>query len=112
MTSSVAFNASRKKTIKNLIAALAKMYEKLSASNKIFLMIMLFNLNMAKSESVAEHLNEFNTLTSQLESVEINFHDEIRAPSLGFKSDEAILYCKCHYTEQLCGFSSSPLQSL
>jgi len=39
----------------------------------------LFNLKMTDSESVAEHLNEFNTLTSQLESVEINFYDEIRA---------------------------------
>ena len=39
----------------------------------------LFNLKMADCESVTEHLNEFKTLTSQLESVEINFDDKIRA---------------------------------
>jgi len=38
----------------------------------------LFNLKMADSGSIAGPLNEFNTLTSQLESVEINFEDEIR----------------------------------
>ena len=58
---------------------LSKMYEKLSASNKIFLMKKLFNLKMADSENVAEHLIEFNMLTSQLEYVGINFDDEIRA---------------------------------
>jgi len=39
----------------------------------------LFNLKIADSGSVVGHLNEFNTLTSQLESVEINFEDKIRA---------------------------------
>jgi len=38
-----------------------KMYEKLSASNKIFLMKKLFNLKMVDSESITEHLIEFNT---------------------------------------------------
>ena len=50
------------------------MYEKPSTSNKVFLM-KLFNLKMADSESVAEHLNEFNMLTSQLKSVRIKFDD-------------------------------------
>ena len=60
----VAFNVSREKTIEDLMAALLKMYEKSSASNKVFLMKKLFNLKTANNESVAEHLNEFNTLTS------------------------------------------------
>jgi len=34
---------------------------------------------MGDSRSIAGHLNEFNTLTSQLESVEINFKNEIKA---------------------------------
>jgi len=38
----------------------------------------LFNLKMTENKSVIEHLNEFNTLMSQLESIEINFDDEIR----------------------------------
>ena len=62
---------------KDLMAALSKMYKKPSSSNKIFLM-KLFNLKMADIRSVTEHLNEFNTLTSQLESVKINFDNEIK----------------------------------
>ena len=34
---------------------------------------------MAENASVAKHLNEFNTITNQLSSVEIDFDDEIRA---------------------------------
>ena len=60
-----------------MMVALSKMYEKPSASNKIFLM-KLFNLKMAKSESVTEHINEFNMLRSQLEYIENKFNDEIR----------------------------------
>ena len=39
----------------------------------------LFNLKMAENASVAQHLNEFNTITKQFSSVEIDFDDEIRA---------------------------------
>ena len=39
----------------------------------------LFNLKMEESGSVTEHLNKFNTLTSQFESIEISFDDKIRA---------------------------------
>ena len=49
------------------MAALSKMYEKPSVSDKVFLMKKLFNLKMTDSGSVVEHLNEFNTLTSQLD---------------------------------------------
>ena len=34
---------------------------------------------MAQNASVAKHLNEINTITNQLSSVEIDFDDEIRA---------------------------------
>ena len=56
--STVTFNVSREKTTKDLMAALSKKYEKPSTSKKIFLM-KLFNLKMAESESITEHLNEF-----------------------------------------------------
>ena len=39
----------------------------------------LFNLKMGVDMSIAQHLNEFNTITNQLSSVEINFDDEIWA---------------------------------
>ena len=39
----------------------------------------LFNMKISKGGSVAEHLNDFVTVTSQLSSVWVNFHDEVRA---------------------------------
>ena len=42
-------------------------------------MKLLFNMNMSECGSIADHLNEFNTLTSQLSSVKVNFDDEVRA---------------------------------
>ena len=68
LASSVAFNISKELTT-----------EKPSASNKVFLMKILFNMKMSESGFVADHLNEFNTLTSQLSSVKVNFDDEVRA---------------------------------
>ena len=58
---------------------LATLYEKPSASNKVFLMKCLFNMKMAEGGSVTDHLNEFNIVTSQLSSVGVNFDEEIRA---------------------------------
>jgi hypothetical protein len=46
LEASVAFNISKEKTTKALMDALAKLYEKTSASNKVFLMKILFNMNM------------------------------------------------------------------
>ena len=75
----VAHNVVKEKTTADLMKALSGMYEKPSANNKVHLMKKLFNLKMAKNASVAQHLNEFNTITNQLSSVEIDFDDEIRA---------------------------------
>ena len=49
--------------------ALSDMYEKLSTSNKVHLMRKLFNLKMVENALVAQHLNEFNTITNKLASV-------------------------------------------
>ena len=59
--------------------ALFGMYEKPSANNKMHLMKKLFNLKMAENASVAQHLNEFNTITNQLSFIEIDFDDKIHA---------------------------------
>ena len=55
------------------------MYEKSSTNNKVYLMKKLFNLKMVENALVIQHLNEFNTITNQLSSVEIDFDDEIHA---------------------------------
>ena len=79
LAASVAFNISKEKTTEDVMTALGKLYEKPSASNKVFLMKRLFNMKMSESGSVADHLNDFNTVTSQLSSVGVNFDDEVRA---------------------------------
>lgn len=48
----------------DLMVALSDMYEKSSANNKVHLLKKLFNLKIAKGTSVAQHLNEFNTITN------------------------------------------------
>ena len=54
------------------------MYEKPLANNKVYLMKKLFNLKKAKGTLTVQYLNEFNTITSQLSTVEIEFNDEVR----------------------------------
>jgi len=58
---------------------LAKLYEKPSASNKVFLMKHLLNMKISEGGSVADHLNDFNIFTSQLSFVGVTFDDEVRA---------------------------------
>ena len=60
----MAFNILKEKTTEGMMSALGKLYEKSSASNKVFLMKCLFNMKMSEGGSVADHLNEFNTLSS------------------------------------------------
>ena len=62
-----------------LMETLAKLYKKPSASNKVFLMNKRFNMKMGEGGSIANHLNEFNTVTGQLSSVKFSFDEEVRA---------------------------------
>ena len=54
----------------DLINALVKLYEKPPTSNKVFLMKHLFNMKMSEGGSIVDHLNDFNTVTNQLISIE------------------------------------------
>jgi hypothetical protein len=79
LSKSVVHNVVKEKTTTGLMAALSSMYEKPLANNKVHLMKKLFNLKMAEGASMAQHLNEFNTITNQLSLVEIDFDDEIHS---------------------------------
>jgi hypothetical protein len=79
LATSMAFNISKENTMKELMDALAKLYEKTSTSNKVFLMKILLNMNISEGGSVVDHLNEFNTITNQLSSIKVHFDDEVRA---------------------------------
>ena len=72
LSRSVSDNVIKEKTTVDLMKALSDKYEKLSVNNKVLLMKKLFNLKMAGNASIAQHLNEFNTITNQLLSVEID----------------------------------------
>jgi len=71
----VTFNITKLKMTEELIETLAMMYEKPSTSNKVFLMKHSFNMKMAEGGSIVDHLNEFNTITSYLSFMNINFDE-------------------------------------
>lgn len=79
LAKNVAFNIVNEKTTVGLMKTLSDMYEKPSAANKVYLMRRLFNLKMGEGISVTDHINEFNTILAQLESVQIKFEDEVKA---------------------------------
>ena len=74
----MAFNVNDIKTTTWLIKALSDMYEKPSAMNKVYLMRQLFVLEMNKGSSAAEHINELNSIISQLSSINIVFEDKVK----------------------------------
>jgi len=62
LAKNVTFNIVNKKTTAGLMKVLSYMYEKPSASNKVYLMHRLFNLKMGEGISVTDYINEFNTI--------------------------------------------------
>lgn len=84
LSSSVAFNISKKISTKGLVDALKNMYKKPLASNKVHLMKKLFNLKMNEGGNIQDHVNNFNSVTSQLNLVKIDFDDEIKVLLLLF----------------------------
>ncbi|GJZ76500.1 hypothetical protein Tco_0641172 [Tanacetum coccineum] len=79
LAKNVAYNVVNEKTTYNLFKALSNMYEKPSASNKVFLIGLLVNTKMNEGASVADHVNEFNSILSRLMSVDIKLDDEVQA---------------------------------
>jgi hypothetical protein len=71
-------------TSKELWDKLGNLYQSKSLVNKPFLQKTLYNLSMRDGDSVTENMNAFNTLVSQLLSVEIKILDEDKCISLLF----------------------------
>eukprot|EP00253_Pinus_taeda_P010281 PITA_10281 len=69
-------------TTKALWDKLGTLYQYKSLVNKLFLRKKLYNLRMKDGDSVTEHLNAFNTVVSQLSSVNIKISDEDKCISL------------------------------
>ncbi|KAM0059033.1 putative RNA-directed DNA polymerase [Helianthus debilis subsp. tardiflorus] len=79
LAKSVAYNIVNETTTYGVLKSLSNMYEKPSASNKVFLIRQLVNTKMKEGMSVTSHINEFNSIISRLASVEIKFDDEVQA---------------------------------
>jgi hypothetical protein len=62
---------SEEATTKDLWDNLGKLYQSKSLVNKLFLRKNLYNLRMREGDSMEKHLNAFNTVVSQLVSIEI-----------------------------------------
>ena len=76
VSDSVLLNVSGEATVKALWDKLGTLYQSKSLVNKLFLRKKLYNLRMKDGDSVIENLNAFNTMVSQLESVDIKISDE------------------------------------
>ena len=61
---------------------LGTLYQSKSLVNKLFLRKKLYNLRMKDGDSVTEHLNAFNSVVSQLLSIDIKISDEDKCISL------------------------------
>jgi hypothetical protein len=79
---SVLLNVLEEGTTKDLWDKLGNVYQYKSLVNKLFLRKKLYNLRMRDGDSVAEHLNAFNIVVSQLVYVEIKISDEDKCINL------------------------------
>jgi hypothetical protein len=79
---SVLLNVSGESTTKELWEKLGNLYQSKSLVNKLFLRKKLYHLRMEDGDSVTEHLNAFNTLVSQLGSVNITLAEEDKCITL------------------------------
>ena len=68
--------------MKNLWDKLGNLYKSKSLVNKLFLRKKLYNLRMKDVDSVIEHMNAFNTVVSQMSSIDIKISDEDKCISL------------------------------
>lgn len=66
------------RTIVDFMVTFSSIYEKQPANNKVYMMKKLCTMKILESMSIAQHLNDFNTISNQLSFVEIEFGDQIR----------------------------------
>jgi hypothetical protein len=82
LSDSILLNVSEEATTEDLWDKLGRLYQSKSVVNKLFLRNKLYNLRMRDGDSVAEHLNAFNSVVSQLVPIEIKILDEDKCISL------------------------------
>lgn len=76
---SVFHHVSTESTSKSLWEKLESLYERKTAGNKAFLIRKLVNLKYKEGSSIAEHLNEMQSVINQLSSMKMTIDDEMQA---------------------------------
>ncbi|MCO5614481.1 hypothetical protein L7F22_068764 [Adiantum nelumboides] len=76
---SVYFNVKDTKGAYGVWTALSNLYEKKSAASQVYWLKKLIDLRMKESTPMLNHLNEFHTIVSQLQSQGVEFDDSVRA---------------------------------
>jgi hypothetical protein len=79
---SVLLNVSGESIAKELWNKLGNLYQSKSLVNKLFLRKKLYHIRMEYGDSVIEHLNSFNTLVSELVSINITIAEEDKCITL------------------------------
>ncbi|MCO5612796.1 hypothetical protein L7F22_067067 [Adiantum nelumboides] len=75
----VYFNVKDTKGAFGVWQALSNLYEKKSAASQVYWLKKLIDLRMKESTLMSAHLNEFNTILSQLQAQEVEFKDSVKA---------------------------------
>jgi len=78
----VLFNIVSETTTAGLWTKLEKLYMTKSLTNRILLKRQLYSLGMKEGTLIANHLNAFNTLLVQLQSIEVKIESEDKAITL------------------------------
>ena len=68
---------STKNSVNALWKKLENLYDRKTTANKAFLFWKLVNLKSKAGSSIAEHLNELNSITNQFASMKLIFDDEL-----------------------------------
>jgi len=79
LSKSVYFNVKDERTTYTLWTKLCDLYEKQSAASQVYWLKQLVDLKMKEGVAMSNHLNEFNTIFSQLFAQKIVFEDSVKA---------------------------------
>ena len=79
LSKSVYFNVKDTKTSHELWEKLCDLYEQKSAASQVYWLKQLVDLKMKEGTAMSNHLNEFNTIFSNLSAQEIEFSDSVKA---------------------------------
>ena len=79
LTKSVYFNVKEMKTTYMLWEKLCGLYEQKSAASQVYWLKQLVDLKMKEGTAMSSHLNDFNTIFSNLSAQDVEFEDSVKA---------------------------------